>query len=74
MNNIPETVLNKSTKEFETNANAWDVSAQQDKSIVAWYNSNEVSNGTYKVYIGSDSEIFNVVILIYRLFKQLYIN
>ena len=58
MNNIPETVLNKSTKEFETNANAWDVSAQQDKSIVAWYNSNEVSNGTYKVYIGSDSEIF----------------
>ena len=36
--------------------NMWDVSAAQDCSIVAWYDTNP--NGTYKVYIGSDNEIF----------------
>ena len=37
------------------NSTAWDVSAQQDKSIYAWYTT---SNGVYKVYIGSDSPMF----------------
>ena len=36
--------------------NMWDVSAAQDCSIVAWYDTNP--NGNYKVYIGSDNEIF----------------
>ena len=57
MNNIPDSVMDKSKNTFK-NTNAWDASAMQDKSIIAWYNSNEVKNGTYKVYIGSDSEIF----------------
>ncbi len=38
------------------NATTWDVSAQQDKSILAWYTTN--ANGSLKVYIGSDNEIF----------------
>ena len=57
MNNIPDSVMDKSKNTFK-NTNAWDASAMQDKSIIAWYNSNEVKNGTYKVYIGSDTEIF----------------
>ena len=57
MNNIPDSVMDKTKNTFK-NTNAWDVSAMQDKSIIAWYNSNEVKNGTYKVYIGSDTEIF----------------
>ena len=39
--------------------NMWDVSAMQDCSIVAWYDTNP--NGKYKVYIGSDNEIFGNV-------------
>ena len=35
----------------------WDVSAQQDGSIMAWYNTSEISNGTYIVHIGSDTLI-----------------
>ena len=57
MSNIPDSVMDKTKNTFK-NTNAWDVSAMQDKSIIAWYNSNEVKNGTYKVYIGSDTEIF----------------
>ena len=38
------------------NSTAWDVSAQQDNSIIAWYTKN--SNGSFKVYIGSNYEIF----------------
>ena len=38
------------------NSTAWDVSAQGDSSILAWYTKN--SNGTFKVYVGSDYEIF----------------
>ena len=41
------------------NSTAWDVSAQQDKSILAWYTT--TSNGAYKVYIGSDSAMFGNV-------------
>ena len=38
------------------NSTAWDVSAQGDGSILAWYTKN--SNGTFKVYVGSDYEMF----------------
>ena len=55
VDNIPSTVYDKSAKAYVDNT-AWDVSAQQDKSILAWYTTND--NGTIKVYIGSDDEIF----------------
>ena len=55
-NNIPDTVFNATTGEYVDNT-AWDVSARQDKSIIAWY---ETSNdqGALKVHIGSNDEIF----------------
>ena len=40
-----------------TSATRWDVSAQKDGSIMAWYNTNEISNGTYIVHIGSEAVI-----------------
>ena len=55
MNEIPSTVFDKSAKKI-VKTTAWDVSAQQDNSIIAWYTTN--SNGSLKVYIGSDYEIF----------------
>jgi len=41
------------------NSTAWDVSAQQDNSILAWYTT---SNGSYNVYIGSEYEMFGNII------------
>ena len=38
------------------NTTKWDVSARGDNSILAWYTTN--ANGSVKVYIGSDAEIF----------------
>ena len=38
------------------NSTKWDVSARGDSSILAWYTTN--ANGSVKVYIGSDDEIF----------------
>ena len=58
VNNIPSTIYDKSNKKILNTSTTWDVSAQQDKSILAWYTT---SNGAYKVYIGSDSEIFGNV-------------
>ena len=55
VDNIPSTVYDKSAQAY-VDTTAWDVSAQQDKSILAWYETN--ANGTVKVYIGSDYEIF----------------
>ena len=55
MDNIPSSVYDKSAKAY-VDTTAWDVSAQQDKSILAWYTTN--ANGTLKVYVGSDDEIF----------------
>ena len=55
VDNIPLSVLDKKTKEYK-DSTAWDVSAEQDKSILAWYTTN--GNGTLNVYIGSDNEIF----------------
>ena len=55
MDNIPSTVYDKSAQAYVDDT-AWDVSAMQDKSILAWYTTN--ANGSLKVYIGSDNEIF----------------
>ena len=55
VNNIPSTIYDKSAKKILNTTTTWDVSAQQDKSILAWYTT---SNGVYKVNIGSDSSMF----------------
>ena len=55
VDNIPSTVYDKSAQAY-VDDKAWDVSAMQDKSILAWYTTN--ANGSLKVYIGSDYEIF----------------
>ena len=55
---IPSDVYDVSADQY-VNSTAWDVSAQQDKSILAWYEEN--ANGTVKVYIGSNDEIFGNV-------------
>ena len=54
LNNIPTSVFDISTKTYK-DSTAWDVSAAQDKSIIAWYQTN--ANGTLKVYIASEGEI-----------------
>ena len=56
MDNIPSSIYDKSAKKIVNEDTTWDVSAMQDKSILAWYTTN--SNGSLKVYIGSDNEIF----------------
>ena len=56
MDNIPSSIYDKSAKKIVNEDTTWDVSAMQDKSILAWYTTN--ANGSLKVYIGSDNEIF----------------
>ena len=53
---IPSTIYDKSAKKIINESTTWDVSAMQDKTILAWYETN--ANGSIKVYIGSDNEIF----------------
>ena len=53
---VPDTVYNATTGEYVDNT-AWDVSARQDKSIIAWYETSN-TNGAIKVHIGSEDEIF----------------
>ena len=53
---IPSTIYDKSAKKIINESTTWDVSAMQDMSILAWYDTN--ANGSIKVYIGSDNEIF----------------
>ena len=53
---IPSTVYNTETGEY-VDTTAWDASARQDKSIIAWYETSN-SNGALKVHIGSNDEIF----------------
>ncbi len=55
VDNIPEDVYDVSTGTF-IDSTAWDVSAMQDNSIIAWYEPS--ANGTIKVYIGSNDEMF----------------
>ena len=58
VDHIPEDVYDVFTNTYIDNT-AWDVSAQQDNSIIAWYEGNPYS--TVKVYIGSNDEIFGNV-------------
>ena len=58
VDNIPSEVYDFSAKAY-VDSTAWDVSAQGDNSIIAWYEEND--NGTVKVYIGSNDEIFGNV-------------
>ena len=58
VDNIPSTVYDFSAKAY-VDSTAWDVSAQGDNSIIAWYEPS--ANDTVKVYIGSNDEIFGNV-------------
>ena len=58
MDYIPETVYDRFTNTYVDDT-AWDVSAMGDNSIIAWYEPS--ANGTVKVYIGSNDEIFGNV-------------
>ena len=58
MDYIPENVYDVSNNTY-VDSTAWDVSAMGDNSIIAWYETND--NGTVKVYIGSNDEIFGNV-------------
>ena len=58
VDNIPSSVYDFSANTY-VDSTAWDVSAQQDNSIIGWYETN--TNGTIKVYIGSNNEIFGNV-------------
>ena len=53
--NIPSTVYNARTDTY-IDKTAWDVSAKQDKSIIAWYEKNN-DTGVLKVHIGSNGAI-----------------
>ena len=53
---IPKTVYNEATGKF-IDTTAWDVSASEDNSIIAWYETSN-TNGAIKVHIGSEDEIF----------------
>ena len=55
-NDIPKTVFNPKTNTY-VDSTAWDVSARQDKSIIAWYEQSN-SKGAIKVHIGSNDEIY----------------
>ena len=55
VDNIPEDVYDASTNTYINNK-AWDVSAEEDNSIIAWYENN--GNGSVKVYIGSNEKIY----------------
>ena len=58
VDNIPEDVYDVSTNTF-VDSTAWDVSAVGDNSIIAWHEPS--TNGTIKVYIGSNHQIFGNV-------------
>ena len=58
VDNIPSDVYDVSADQY-VNSTAWDVSAMQDKSMIAW--TEPSANGTVKVYIGSNDEIFGNV-------------
>ena len=58
VDNIPSDIYDFSAKEY-VDSTAWDASRMQDKSIIAW--TEPSANGTVKVYIGSNDEIFGNV-------------
>ena len=51
---IPNSVYNHATKKISDTTRAWDVSAQGDQSIVAWYVDSEIKNSTYKIHIATN--------------------
>ncbi len=53
---VPSGVYDIKTGKY-IDTTAWDVSAMQDKSILAWYETSN-ANGALKVHIGSNDEIF----------------
>ena len=53
---VPSDVYDIKTGKY-IDTTAWDVSAMQDKSILAWYETSN-ANGALKVHIGSNDEIF----------------
>ena len=55
VDNIPADVYDIYTNTY-IDTTAWDVSAMQDNSIIAWYEPS--ANGTIKLYIGSNDEMF----------------
>ena len=52
---VPEDVYDEVTNTY-INSTAWDVSAMQDDTIIAWYETN--GNATHRVHIGSNHQIF----------------
>ena len=52
---ISSNVYNHEEKKITDTTRAWDVSAQGDESIVAWYADSEIKNGTYKIHIANNS-------------------
>ena len=52
-----ENITFLSSTETAPDSGTWDVSAQGDNSIIAWYETSN-ANGALKVYIASDDEIF----------------
>ena len=54
---IPNTIYDYETGTIINITTTWDVSAMGDKSILAWYETNN-SQGALKVHIGSNYEIF----------------
>ena len=53
---ISSAVYNHTTKKITDTTRAWDVSAQGDQSIVAWYvDSEKNANGMYKIHIANNN-------------------
>ena len=57
-NKISTDIFDESTNTITDTTRAWDVSYAQDKSIIAWYVDSETKNGTYKIHIGANGEVF----------------
>ena len=57
-NKISSDIFDESTNTITDTTRAWDVSYAQDKSIIAWYVDSETKNGTYKIHIGANGEVF----------------
>ena len=52
---IPSTIYDHVNKKITDTTRAWDVSAQGDQSIVAWYVDSETKNGVYKIHIANNN-------------------
>ena len=50
-------MYNHIEKKIADNVRAWDISAQGDQSIIAWYVDSEIRNGTYKIHIATNEQV-----------------